>query len=53
MGIATPFQPGEGYANWWWGITPSALDAMLRTTGFAPVETVRHPFYTAVIASAA
>jgi hypothetical protein len=50
MGIATPFQPSEGYANWWWGITPSALDAMLRTTGFAPVETIRHPFYTAVVA---
>ena len=53
MGIATPFQPDEGYANWWWGITPSALDAMLRTTGFTPVETIRHPFYTAVVASAA
>jgi hypothetical protein len=53
MGIATPFARAEQHTNWWWAITPSALDAMLRTTGFTPVETVRHPFYTAVVARAA
>ena len=50
MGVATSFDAQEGYANWWWAITPSALDAMLRASGFEPVETVRHPFYTAVVA---
>ena len=51
MGVATPFRPEEGYANWWWAITPSALDAMLRTTGLEPVDTLRHPFSPAVIAT--
>jgi hypothetical protein len=51
MGIDTALQPAEGYANWWWAMTPSALAAMLRTTGFEPVTTVRHPFCTAVVAA--
>jgi SAM-dependent methyltransferase len=53
IGIATPFEmaPGEGLAAWWWGITPSAMAAMLRVAGFEVVETIRSsPFTTDFVA---
>jgi SAM-dependent methyltransferase len=34
VGITDGFQPGEGYGNWFWGLTPSAVEAMLATAGF-------------------
>lgn len=34
VGITDPFQPEEGYGNWFWGLSPSCLKAMLRTAGF-------------------
>lgn len=54
-GLGTPFDPRPmyGHGNWWWGITPSALRAMLRTARFEVVEEVRGPQYpwaTGVIA---
>ena len=54
-GIGTPFdeRPMMGYANFWWGITPSALQAMLRTARFAVVEERRphpYPWYTELVA---
>jgi len=33
-GISNGFQPSEGYGNWFWGLTPSCLEAMLKTAGF-------------------
>ena len=50
VGISTPFDPAEGYGNWWWGITPSALRAMLGTAGFEVVETSRDPFHVRTLA---
>ncbi len=40
IGVNSPFDdtPGLGYANYWWGITPSALRAMLATARFEIVE---------------
>jgi SAM-dependent methyltransferase len=40
-GAATPFDraPGMGYANYWWGITPSALIGMLELARFEVLET--------------
>ena len=46
VGIGVPIdeRPLHGYANFWWGITPSALRAMLRTARFEIVEERRtHP----------
>lgn len=40
MGLATPFQPAQGYANWFWGLTPSALRALVTTAGWEVVETL-------------
>ena len=34
VGVTTPYDPAQGYGNWFWGITPSALDGMLRVAGF-------------------
>lgn len=50
VGISTPFDAEQGYGNWWWGMTPSALTGMLVATGFEVVETVRTPFHVSVVA---
>ena len=33
-GITNEFQPQEGYGNWFWGLTPSCLESLLKTAGF-------------------
>ena len=44
-------EPGEDpYAPWWWGISRSALAAMLRAARFEPVEEWGDPFAVHVIA---
>jgi hypothetical protein len=44
-------EPGEDpYAPWWWGISHSALRAMLRAADFEPVEQWGDPFAVHVIA---
>ena len=44
-------EPGEDpYAPWWWGISHSALYAMLRAARFEPVEHWGDPFAVHVIA---
>jgi hypothetical protein len=55
IGVGPPFdaRPMFGYANFWWGITPSALRAMLRTARFEVVEERRvreSPFGTELVA---
>jgi SAM-dependent methyltransferase len=37
-GISGAFDPADGYGNWFWGLTPSCLESLLRTAGFE-VET--------------
>ena len=54
-GVGTEFdeRPMHGYGNFWWGITPSALRAMLRTARFEVVEEVRahdYPWLVDVVA---
>jgi len=44
-------EPGEDpYAPWWWGISRSALFAMLRAADFEPVEHWGDPFAVHVLA---
>ena len=50
IGVTEPFDAREGYGNWWWGITPSALRAMLRAAGFALDELRLEPFLATAIA---
>jgi hypothetical protein len=33
-GISHEFQPADGYGNWFWGLTPSCLESLLKTAGF-------------------
>jgi hypothetical protein len=44
IAVGTPFddRPMYGHANFWWGITPSALRAMLRTARFEVIEEFSH-----------
>lgn len=55
LGVGPPIdeRPMHGYANFWWGITPSALRAMLATARFDVVEEPRlhaSPFYVDLVA---
>lgn len=51
VGLTSPFRPEEGYANWWWGITPSALRAMVEVQpGLEVAEVLRGPTETVVVA---
>ena len=36
--ITTPYAPGEGYGNWFWGLTPSVIESMIQCAGFEVVE---------------
>ena len=53
IGVNSPFDstPGQGYANYWWGITPSALRGMLATARLRIVEEIHpDPFTMSVLA---
>ena len=55
LGVTEPFDPAPGmeYANYWWGITPSALRAMTETAGFEVTEERSYtPFLTDLVARA-
>lgn len=47
-----PFDPARGYVNWFWGISPGALRAMVEATGFRVEEEHRTAFHTTVVAAA-
>jgi len=49
IGVTTPFEAEAGYANWWWGITPSALRGMLAVAGLDVVELSDGPFHRTAI----
>jgi hypothetical protein len=38
IGVTEPFDPALGYANYWWGISPSAMRAMVEAAGFDVFE---------------
>ena len=50
VGVDDEFDPAAGYGNWFWGLTPSALDAMVATAGFEIVDRVRQPLHHALVA---
>lgn len=45
-----PTGPAQGYGPWYWGITPSALRAMLTVAGFEIVEEHLLAFHATVVA---
>jgi len=53
VGTAFDARPMYGHGNYWWGITPSALRAMLRTARFEVIEELhpgQHPWLTDFVA---
>lgn len=44
VGITDAFEPEEGYGNWFWGMSPSCVRALLETAGFAVVDRASEPF---------
>ncbi len=44
--ITGPYEPEEGYANWFWGFTPSCVESMLNCAGFEVTERYVSPFLT-------
>jgi hypothetical protein len=52
MALNTPFDLAQGYGNWWWGLTPSAIAGMLASTGFSVRRTTSNGFNTTIVAEA-
>jgi SAM-dependent methyltransferase len=49
-GITSEFDSRAAYANWYWGISRSALSAMCKASGLLPIEASGDPFNTTIIA---
>lgn len=49
VGISTEFQSHEGYGNWFWGLSPSCLAALLATAGFHIIERFPETFVQTVV----
>jgi 2-polyprenyl-3-methyl-5-hydroxy-6-metoxy-1,4-benzoquinol methylase len=49
VGLSEPFDVSQGYANWWWGLAPSAVEAMIKIAGFEIVESGTNGFHTRVV----
>ncbi len=47
--ITGPYEPEEGYANWFWGMTPSAIESMLLLAGFEVTERFIYNFNTVFV----
>ena len=47
--ITGPYEPEEGYANWFWGFTPSCLESMLECAGFEVKERFISPFLSILV----
>jgi hypothetical protein len=51
LAVTTPYDAAQGYGNWFWGITPSALDGFLKVAGFTVERRwQRDPFHITVAA---
>lgn len=50
LAVTEPFDPREGYGNWFWGITPSALRGMLAATGWRIESEQGSPFHRVIFA---
>ncbi|MGI8631468.1 MAG: class I SAM-dependent methyltransferase [Solirubrobacterales bacterium] len=50
VGLSEAFDRDQGYANWWWGLTPSAVVSMLDAAGFRIQQHVDQPYTSAFVA---
>lgn len=49
-GLSTPFDPAQGYGTWWWGLTRSAVRAMLTAAGLSISEEHGDGFHAVFVA---
>ena len=49
VGLTNAFDPELGFENWWWGLSPSAVESMLESAGFTVVETKTNGFHTRTV----
>lgn len=50
LGVSTVFDREQSYGAWWWGMSASAVLAMLRASGFEILEQHGGPLHLTVIA---
>lgn len=50
VGITNRFDGGDGYGNWFWGLTPSCLTAMLACAGFTVEHRATEAFAQTIVA---
>jgi hypothetical protein len=53
LGVSEPFDRAQSYGAWWWGLSASALTAMVRAAGFDLVEQHGDALHVTVVASPA
>lgn len=51
--ITGPYEPQEGYANWFWGMTPSCIESLLKCAGFEVIERFVFSFRTVYVCKTA
>ena len=51
-GISNEFRPEDGYGNWFWGLTPSCLESLLKTAGFRVDVRATEAFAQTVVCTA-
>lgn len=49
LGVSTPYDAPQGYANWFWGFSASCLESMLRCAGFRVVERYGKGFLSCMV----
>jgi hypothetical protein len=52
MAISGPYEPENGYGNWFWGMTPSSIESMLKVAGFEVTESFVFPFKCVFVCNA-
>jgi hypothetical protein len=50
-GLTSPFNAANTYANWWWGMTPSAVCAMLTAKELSIQDVKTNGFHTRIVAT--
>lgn len=51
-GITAAFKPEDGYGNWFWGLSPSCLESLLKTAGFRVDTRAAEAFAQTVVCTA-
>jgi 2-polyprenyl-3-methyl-5-hydroxy-6-metoxy-1,4-benzoquinol methylase len=51
VGVDTDFEPDKGYANWFWGMSPSCVRVLLDIAGFDVAEFLRHRYVVTAVAT--